>query len=122
MYFLGPLLQDYLVRCLRHYCSGSTNAFQLASTGGILCAEELALVQRQWIGLYSIFSNVEALEQLPEESEAFEEVDGFWRAYLRRIRSEQANIIAVVEEEGLFEILADKNRILTAVQRKLEVL
>ncbi|CDJ52736.1 hypothetical protein EBH_0004790 [Eimeria brunetti] len=82
--------------------------------------EELAQLQRQWIGLQSIFGNVEALEQLPDDAEAFERVDGFWRAYLRRIRSEQSNVIAVVEEEGLYELLADKNGILAAVQRKLE--
>ncbi|CDJ36189.1 LOW QUALITY PROTEIN: uncharacterized protein EMH_0009970 [Eimeria mitis] len=82
--------------------------------------EELAQLQRQWIGLQSIFGNVEALEQLPDDAEAFERVDGFWRAYLRRIRGEQSNVITVVQEEGLQELLADKNAILAAVQRKLE--
>ena len=84
-------------------------------------AEELAQIQRQWIGLQSIYGSVEALEQLPDDAEAFEQVDGFWRAYLRRIRGEQSNAITVVEEEGLYELPADKNGILAAVQRKLEV-
>ncbi|CDJ70401.1 hypothetical protein, conserved [Eimeria necatrix] len=82
--------------------------------------EELAQLQRQWIGLQSIFGSAEALEQLPDETEAFERVDGFWRAYLRKIRNEQSNVITVVEEEGLFEILEEKNKTLAAVQRKLE--
>ncbi|KAL8435557.1 hypothetical protein ACSSS7_002402 [Eimeria intestinalis] len=83
--------------------------------------EELAELQRHWIGLQSIFTNAEALEQLPDESEAFEEADGFWRTYLRRVRSEQSNILTVVEEEGLLDILAENNKILDGVQRKLEV-
>lgn len=107
-------------------CIGDNlNARHPKDDGQALCdncaVEELAQLQRQWIGLQSIFGNVEALEQLPEDSEAFERVDGFWRAYLRRIRGEQSNVIAVVEEEGLYELLAEKNGILAAVQRKLEV-
>ncbi|KAL8438977.1 hypothetical protein Efla_006922 [Eimeria flavescens] len=82
--------------------------------------EELALLQRQWIGLQSIFSSREVLEQLPDETEAFEQVNSFWRTYLRRIRSEQCNILTVVKEDGLLELLADKNKTLAAVQRKLE--
>ncbi|KAL8445805.1 hypothetical protein Emed_005361 [Eimeria media] len=82
--------------------------------------EELAELQRHWIGLQSIFSNAEALEQIPDESEAFEQADDFWRAYLRRIRGEQSNILTVVEEEGLLDILAENNKILAGVQRKLE--
>lgn len=88
-----------------------------------MCAsEELAQLQRQWIGLQSIFGSPEALQQLPDETEAFERVDGFWRAYLRKIRNEQSNVITVVEEEGLFEIVEEKNKTLAAVQRKLEVI
>ncbi|KAL8455590.1 hypothetical protein Emag_000585 [Eimeria magna] len=82
--------------------------------------EELAELQCHWIGLQSIFSNAEAIEQLPDESEAFEQADGFWRAYLRRVRGEQSNILTVVEEEGLLDILAENNKILASVQRKLE--
>lgn len=78
-------------------------------------------MQRQWIGLQSIFGSTKAVEQMPDEAEAFEQVDSFWRTYLRRIRSEQSNILVIVEEEGLFELLAEKNKTLAAVQRKLEV-
>ncbi|KAL8272359.1 hypothetical protein Esti_003649 [Eimeria stiedai] len=82
--------------------------------------EELAELQRHWIGLQSIFSDAEALQQLPNESQAFEQADGFWRTYLRRVRSEQSNILTVVEEEDLLDILAENNHILAGVQRKLE--
>ncbi|OEH75824.1 hypothetical protein cyc_04028 [Cyclospora cayetanensis] len=82
--------------------------------------EELIQLQGQWIKLQGVFSNMEILEQLPEESELFEHVDSFWRAYLRKIRSKAASLITVVEEEGLLEILGDKNKILADLQRKVE--
>ena len=83
------------------------------------CMDAWLTYQSKWIYLEPVFGSEEILKQMPEEGKKFAGADQVWRRIMSDVQK-NLDVLVVTELDNLLDDLQTNNKLLTAIEKKLD--